>query len=302
MKNLKLVPLQRRSTFMAIIEVTAANPNGDPDNEGRPRQRHDGCGWMTAVSIKRKIRDLFDDHESLAFRQLVNDLGIEDEDRYHVFESFLKGSGETDRVEAIHYARKLLEKNKNEFLNRYIDIRHFGGTCLFEKSDVGLTQTGVITMSHAVSVAPVLVNESTMTKKAPLRLKLAEGETGDIAPMGIKMVEHGLYVLQGVVNPNIARHTLTTEADIEAFKVALKYAFSTSMSASRPAAQISFARIWWADHTNVLGSFNEQDFFKWLTPVKRENPDKASKNLSEYDIPTPKFDFEVHDISVNKKS
>lgn len=294
--------LRTRSTIMAIIEVSGANPNGDPDGEGRPRTRTDGRGWISAVSIKRKIRDLFEDHESLAFQQLVKELGITNPEQYHVFESHLKGYGKVTRVEANDMARELFNTDANSFLQRFIDVRQFGCTALFDKKGrkegdkVGLTQTGVVTMSNALSICPIMISEATITKKAPLRSELASIDQSDIAPQSIKQVSHGLYVLQCVVNPNIARQTQTTEGDIAAFKLGLKYAFSSSMSANRPAAQISFARIWCASHKNPLGSFNEQEFVRKLTPTRIGNPQEPSNSLDDYNIPVPDFDFEVANI------
>lgn len=295
--------LKTRSTFMGLIEVTNANPNGDPDSEGRPRVRSDGRGWISAVSIKRKIRDLFDDHESLAFNQIMQELKISNPEEYHVFESLKRGSNKSNRVEANDWAKSLLSSGVENFLKRYIDVRQFGTTCLFEKSnakegdELTLIQTGVISIANAVSVCPILTTEGTQTKKATLRQKLAEIDSTDIAPMSVKTVNHGLYIMEGVVNPNVAKHTMTTEADIAAFKMALKHAFSASMSVTRPAAQISFVHLWWADHTKPLGSFNERNFFNKLRPVRNGSTDESSNSINDYCIPKPDFEFEVSDLA-----
>lgn len=47
----------RKHTFTLAIDCRFANPNGAPDDDNRPRQRHDRHGSITDVSLKRKVRD-----------------------------------------------------------------------------------------------------------------------------------------------------------------------------------------------------------------------------------------------------
>ena len=47
-----------RITGLLILEVRKSNPNGDPERESSPRQRPDGKGEISPVSVKRKLRDL----------------------------------------------------------------------------------------------------------------------------------------------------------------------------------------------------------------------------------------------------
>lgn len=48
-----------RKVMVYLFDVKNSNPNGDPDNEGRPRQDDvTGKGYITDTCIKRKIRDL----------------------------------------------------------------------------------------------------------------------------------------------------------------------------------------------------------------------------------------------------
>ena len=54
-----------RATGLLILEVVNSNPNGDPDRENDPRQRPNGLGEISPVSVKRKIRDLIEDHDGV---------------------------------------------------------------------------------------------------------------------------------------------------------------------------------------------------------------------------------------------
>ena len=60
----------KRATGLLVIEVVNSNPNGDPDRESDPRQRSNGCGEISPVSFKRKLRDLLDDHDAPFFKAL----------------------------------------------------------------------------------------------------------------------------------------------------------------------------------------------------------------------------------------
>ena len=47
-----------RMTGLLVLEVINSNPNGDPDRDSDPRQRDNGIGEISPVSVKRKLRDL----------------------------------------------------------------------------------------------------------------------------------------------------------------------------------------------------------------------------------------------------
>src|SRR5258708_13021661 len=41
----------------AIVQATASNPNGDPDNDGAPRKDINDYGMISPVAFKRRLRD-----------------------------------------------------------------------------------------------------------------------------------------------------------------------------------------------------------------------------------------------------
>ena len=76
--------LIKRATGFLVIEVVNSNPNGDPDRESDPRQRPNGCGEISPVSFKRKLRDLIDDHSAPFFNTLPEK--FHNQDRYYILE------------------------------------------------------------------------------------------------------------------------------------------------------------------------------------------------------------------------
>src|ERR1039458_1532242 len=82
-KDNNLVP---RITGLLILEVRKSNPNGDPERESSPRQRPDGKGEISPVSVKRKLRDLVLEKEGVVWQETKKALGIEDE-HFQILES-----------------------------------------------------------------------------------------------------------------------------------------------------------------------------------------------------------------------
>ena len=54
--------VKNRYEFMVLVEGKMCNPNGDPDMGNLPRQDSEtGCGYITDVAFKRRIRNYVDD-------------------------------------------------------------------------------------------------------------------------------------------------------------------------------------------------------------------------------------------------
>jgi Cas7 group CRISPR-associated protein Csh2 len=303
-----------RAVCLAVVDCSCCNPNGDPDSDGNPRMTADGRAWVTDVSFKRKLRDIFEDHEAPTFLDLMKKTGNRMNPKMlHVFESLRKGSPAQNPSEAKSWAMDMIRRSEEEFLSYYLDVRLFGTTALEDKKDrekaggakiegelVRLKRTGVVTVAPSVSVAPVNLMLGTITKLASLRESVTDKDSSDMAPNGRKGIQHAVFPFKIAINPHVARQTLTTADDIEMMKAALPYVFSTSESASRPADSLVFRHIWWAEHEDSLGSFDEGEFFRTLTPRKKADPEVASASIEEYDIPTPNFDYKVVDLLAQK--
>ena len=76
----------KRATGLLVIEVRDSNPNGDPDRESDPRQRADGRGEISPVSLKRKLRDLVEDKQCVVWETLAKELELSS-DEFQILES-----------------------------------------------------------------------------------------------------------------------------------------------------------------------------------------------------------------------
>lgn len=259
-----------RATGLLVIEVRESNPNGDPDQEGDPRQRlHDQRGQISPVSFKRKLRDLVANKEGEVWKQLAHDLDLSDE--------------EFDILESREHVRKdidaLLKQNFRKFQQRFWDGRVFGNTFL-EKEMEDTIRTGVAQFSLGISVAPVNVQRMTNTKKAPAQ----DDKTRGMAPLGYRIVQHGVYCMPFMINPTPAVKSGCTIRDIDLLRRLIPYAYPHTASSVRPMVEVRHA--WYAEHKSALGSFSDFAFVDALTPKKKDNPDVPSVGWHEYEVPT----------------
>lgn len=272
----------KRATGYLVIEVVNSNPNGDPDRESDPRQRPNGCGEISPVSFKRKLRDLLEDHDTPFFRMLPEKFQ-ENGVRYWIAES---------RKNKIDQLTKEMGDPSKDFLdsifvNKYWDARVFGNTILEEnkgsksKGDKKeFIKTGVVQFGMGVSVAPVEIRRQTNTRKMPTQ----DTKSAGMAPLAYRIVEHGVYCMPFFVNPNYAKKSGCTADDIELLKLLIPHAYELSRSAIRPDVRLRHA--WYIEHKSLLGSCPDYKIFEALTPVKKGNKNDASVSWDDYEDKT----------------
>lgn len=262
----------KRATGLLVIEVVNSNPNGDPDRESEPRQRPNGCGEISPVSFKRKVRDLLDDHESPFFNALPERFK-ENPMRYHILEH----RGRDRQSIKAEMGKNSADFLNSDFVKKYWDARVFGNTFLEGGSDKGFIKTGVVQFGMGVSIAPVKIARHTNTNKAGVQ----EGKNAGMAPLAYRVVEHGVYCMPFYVNPNSAAQSGCTNEDIELLKLLIPHAYNLNRSAIRPDVRIRHA--WYMEHTNMLGSCPEYLLIEALTPVRKGNKNDPSEGWDDYE-------------------
>lgn len=265
----------KRATGYLVIEVVNSNPNGDPDRESDPRQRPNGCGEISPVSFKRKLRDLLEDHDTPFFRMLPEKFQ-ENGVRYWILEHRGRDRN-TIKSEMGKDPAQFLE---SQFVKKYWDARVFGNTFLEDGGDKGFIKTGVVQFGMGVSLAPVEILRQTNTNKAGVQ----EGKSAGMAPLAYRIVEHGVYCMPFFVNPNYAKKSGCTADDIELLKLLIPHAYELSRSAIRPDVRLRHA--WYIEHKSLLGSCPDYKIFEALTPVKKGNKNDASVSWDDYEDKT----------------
>ena len=273
-----------RCVGLAVIEVINSNPNGDPDMESDPRTMdHNGHGLISPVSYKRKFRDLVEDQDGLVFQEASQELNLndnqderKDERKYEILESRGRDRSAIKRM------------SRDTFRNTYWDARIFGNTFLENLTDdekkrkkeyAHFIRTGTIQVGVGMSVAPVEIERLTMTNKAGVQ----EDKDRGMAPMGFRVVRHGIYTIPFFVNPAIALKTGADAKDLELFKFLAPLVYPCTTSAIRP--QINTLHVWFAEHKSALGSCPDHLLIEGLTPkIKTEGSQPQSR--ADYNIPS----------------
>lgn len=217
-------PLDHRIDFEAIITVNNANPNGDPMKKGLPRTDSAGRGVISAVCIRRKLRNA------------LAELG------QHILISPPKRPGD-DLAQRL----SILPRNCSvpaESCRRWYDVRAFGQ--VFTSREVRAPGVrGAVSMQNAVSVCPVKIISNGITCCLPSSGKVS---------MGFKSsVEHGLYILRGSIDPIAAEKNGFTVPDCELLREALLRFPDIDCSSSRPAGSVEVRRLYWWEHPGRLG-------------------------------------------------
>ena len=266
----------KRATGLLIIEVVNSNPNGDPDRESEPRQRPNGCGEISPVSFKRKLRDLLEDSESPFFIDLPEEFSGHSE-RYRILESRGRERKEITKEMGNTKTFDQSEFLKSTFVRKYWDARIFGNTFLEEGSAKGFIKTGVAQFGVGVSISPIEIIRHTNTNKAGVQ----EGKNAGMAPLAFRIVQHGVYVMPFFINPNYAAKSGCTLDDIELLKLLIPQAYDLNRSAIRPDVRIRHA--WYIEHKNALGSCPDYLLLEALTPSRIGDASKPSNSWSEYE-------------------
>ncbi len=270
-----------RGTGLLVIEVINSNPNGDPDRESDPRQRHDGRGEISPVSFKRKLRDLVLFKEGPAWKQVCEVLTINENDFYKY-----------DLLEKREINRQLVaeELRNNKFLEKYWDARLFGNTFLEEDMSDKI-QTGVAQFSLAVSISPIRIERLTTTKVAPVQEEKSRG----MAPLGYRIVQHGVYCMPFFINATAAGKTQCSKTDIDILLKMIPYAYSQTASYIR--SQVNIRHAFYVEHNSSIGRYNDFEIIEELTPKRIGDLEKPSDSWKDYDSEG----LEKQIIDLNKK-
>lgn len=259
---------------LLLFEAVDSNPNGDPDNAGKPRtDLEDGRGLVSDVSIKRKIRDAV---------VLQVELGqIRDPDRYEIF--VRRGTSREELVHDAAEAVKVANGSVGEraiaerIVTRYFDIRMFGGVLAGKKGSAsGGKLTGPVTVGIARTLDPVMPMELPITLSAPA----TTAKKDDASQMGSKtVIPYGLYVCRIHYQPT--KNNQVTEQDLEVLWSTMANMFEVTRSAARP--DVSVRNLFVFNHSNALGN----------APAKKLIDSVSITKLTDRDIPTSSTDYKI---------
>lgn len=227
-------------------QVQNGNPNGDFG--GGPRLFHDGTSWITDVCVKKHLREAMNPARSGAWDMILDDLGIEDKDRYHTHGTTLMGfEGAKSHQDACNVVR---EMTLAELEERYWDVRLFGVMALEEakkekkgKKRIDHNKKGCVVLEPMFTIAEVeQLGPSTIVRRDSYNTKESgEQKANDIANGAYHRVRHGLYWTN--VTLNALDSEGVSDQDLELLKLLLQIGFPCGCGQQRPGVMTT-ALVW----------------------------------------------------------
>lgn len=229
----------KRQDFILVFRVENANPNGDPLEGNRPRTNDNGYGEITGECIRRKIRNRFIHMGQPVFVQ-SGSLCV---DGYGSLAERL--AARKDILNALKDG-KTQKEGIRMACETWLDVRLFGQIFAFlGVKTINASVHSAVTICHGTSVEPVTIKDIHITKSTNGKSK-GDAQEKSSDTMGSKsMVEQGLYVVKGSVNPFYADKNGVGEEDVEILKTALATIFENDESCARPAGSMAVCKLYW---------------------------------------------------------
>lgn len=189
--------IKNNSEILFIYDAKMTNPNGDMDNENKPRMDYDtDTNLVSDVRLKRYLRDYFETQLNLPI--FITQTAKDAKDRGKQ----LKAEGKTHKD--------------------LIDCRMFGAVFAEEKANLHLT--GPIQFNWGHSLNPVELNESNTITSS---FSSGEGVGKDFR------VKYSLIAFSGGINAHVAKDTNLSEKDVKIFDQAMIKAIPLNRTRSK---------------------------------------------------------------------
>lgn len=253
-----MTPIENRSEFVFLFDVTNGNPNGDPDDGNRPRiDSQTQKGLVTDVCLKRKIRN---------YVQMVKGgeppYGIYMQERAVLnrqHELAYKALGITPVAKKLPKDEAQARDLTAWMCRNFFDIRTFGAVMT---TDVNAGQVrGPVQLSFAQSIDKILPDEVSITRASVTNERDADKER----TMGRKFrLPYALFRAHGFVSANLAgdvtKGTGFSGEDLELVYEALVNMFDHDRSAAR--GEMSACKIFEIRHASRFGNGQAQALFR----------------------------------------
>lgn len=226
--------IKNRYEFVILFDVENGNPNGDPDSGNMPRvDPETGCGLVTDVCLKRKIRNYVE-----TVREGAKGYRIYIKEQVPLNRSDAEALAYLGVNKDLKVAKKddpALDGKIRDFMcQNFFDIRTFGAVMTtFVKGALNCGQVrGPVQLGFARSIDPILPQEVTITRVSITTEADAEKKGTE---MGRKyIVPYGLYRAEGYISANLARKvTGFSEEDLDLLWEAILNMFENDRSAAR---------------------------------------------------------------------
>lgn len=246
----------KNSSILYLYDAKLCNPNGDPDEENRPRMDYEReINLVSDVRLKRYIRDYLS------------------QKGYKLYVQKLKGASVTaaKMIDTVDNGGDIVKAAEEAF----IDIRLFGAT--IPKKNDNHSITGPVQFNWGYSLNPVRLLESSITSHFASEAANAQGAIGKDY-----RVQYSLIAFSGVVSGKRAEETGLSEKDLALMDEAMVKAIPLQATRSKIGQQPRlYMRFEMKDSETVL-----KDLRNYLEIRKNENIEdlREIRNITEYSL------------------
>lgn len=239
------------SDIMFLYDAKLTNPNGDADDENRPRMDYErSLNLVSDVRLKRYIRDYLENKGHEIFVAKVEDQTLNATNRLkNLFDKF------EEKVNL----NKITPEQRDWMLDQLIDVRLFGATMPIKSQDQGnkgssMIFTGPVQFNWGYSLNKVsLVESSTITSH------FSSAESNERGSMGKDYrLYYSFIAFHGVISAARSKHTQLKEEDIHLLDEAMIHAIPLLATRSKVGQQPRlYLRIEYDSDQFILGDLRD---------------------------------------------
>lgn len=218
------------SEILYLYDAKFTNPNGDPDEENRPRMDYErDINLVSDLRLKRYIRDYMLQEGQDIFVRRVDDKPVTADKR----------------------VKDLKDNSEEWILENWIDVRMFGAT-MTVKNDTR-TYIGPVQFNWGYSLNKVELLEASITSHFSASEKATQGTIGKDY-----RVKYSLMAFSGVISGKRAEKTKLKEADISLLDKSMKNAIPNLATRSKIGQYPRlYLRVEYKDNQTILGDLRD---------------------------------------------
>lgn len=273
----------RNAEILFIYDAKLTNPNGDPDDENRPRMDpFTRRALVSDVRLKRYLRDYWIDRGYDVWVRTREDgshvdATTREQDLRKIYEQ------ETGQQQRQKGGTRSDEEYRQWFLSRLVDVRLFGATLPIKGGDGGrgLSEqyTGPVQFNWGYSLHPVELNPSNSITSTFAGRGREKGEYGTIGKDWRLL--YALIAFWGHVAKQRARLTGMTASDLDVLEDGLLHALASEATTRSKIGQTPrlYLRVDWKDRTPSFG--DPRDGLR-LLPAHEDLPVERWRSIEEF--------------------
>jgi CRISPR-associated protein Csh2 len=262
------------SEILFIYDAQMCNPNGDPDEENRPRMDYaTQTNLVSDVRLKRYIRDYLQDKGHVLYVS-KGDTG-----------EVVNASKRVMQVLGQEKSAKLTKKDLDTLLEKLIDVRLFGATMPIQlegnQKGQSVALTGSVQFNWGFSL-----NKAYMLDSQTITSHFSSGDDREQGTMGKDFrIKYSLLAFHGIISGFNARHTHLTDKDVQLFDQAMIKSIPLHATRSKVGQEPRlYLRVEYNTDDYIIG-----DFRKWISLVNKD--DKKDEEI-----------FSINDLHLNAEN